>query len=244
MRYYIIYVKVLFIFIITAGVILTFSAPSKKTPDELLFFTGGNFLYSRRTGSYSFEAIETRQDTIKKNLALGGLCFGKRYYATPWLRFQINGMFNFGGIVEDTLFFNQDTFSSKYLFKHVGCDIDIHLVRPRNKKLNLFVLCGGGINYMHLEEQLVLPEDHTQKMTISNFDEINVKYWSPSFHFGAGFDLKFTKKLGISVSYSYRIWHPVKYLNARDLPLEAIEYKEKFLTHTLQTKLLFNFPGE
>lgn len=223
------------------------SAFSDKSGNSPLYFAGVDFLYTRiRTGSYSFESIETRQEIPKPNLKLWGFSIGKRYYAVSWFRFQINGMFHFGDIVEDTSFdfSSLQYFSSKYLFKHVGCDLDIHLVRPKHKKLDLFVLLGGGINYMHMEEQTVLPENHEQEVTLSNYNGINLKYWCPSLHLGAGFDIKFIKECGISTTYSYRIWQPVKYLDARDLPLQAIEYKEIFYTHMIQMKFHFNLISE
>lgn len=247
--YYIKYVTVLVIIILGTGFTTSASTASSKSSDnDLLYFAGGDILYSRRIGSYRFESIEKRQDIAKKNLFQFGFTIGKRYYATPWLRFQIEGMFHLGSSVDDTLadIYTDPIldFSSKNLYKHIGFNLDLHLVRQLGNRLYPFVICGGGMNYMHLEEETVLPEDHTQSVSTVSYSGKNLKVWSPNFNLGAGFDYRLTRSMGLGIAYSYHIWKPVKYRDASDMPLEAIEYEERFYTHRFQVKFLFSLGGE
>ena len=149
MMQYIKYVTVLVIIILSTGFTTpAFSASSKSKDNELSYFAGGDILYSRRIGSYLFESIEKRQDIDKQNLFQFGFAFGKRYYATSWLRFQIEAMFHFGNSVDDTLadIYTDPIlyFSSKNLYKHIGINLDLHLVRQIGNRVSPFVICGGG----------------------------------------------------------------------------------------------------
>ena len=106
--------------------------------------------------------------------------------------------------------------------------------------LDLFTLLGGGINYLHLEEHAVFVEDHKQEIAVAGYKGLDQKQWSPCVHFGAGLDITPSRSFGIKFTYAYRIWRPVKFLDARDLPLSTVEYKELFFSHVFQIKFLFN----
>ena len=248
MMYYIKYVKVVLILSITVWLTAAFSASPKKDDRALLYFAGGDILYSRRIESHPFEPIEKRQDIIRQNLFHYGFNIGKRYYAAPWLRFQLEGMFHFGKCVEEDTITDiysdpHQKFFSLFLFKHIGLNLDIHLVRQITNRLSPFVLLGGGLNYMHMEERTVLPDDPSQEILV-NYAAANVKRWSPSLNLGAGFDSRLTRQIGLSVAYAYCLWKPVKYLDASDMPLKPIEHEERFYTHRFQVKFLFSLGGE
>jgi len=238
-----IYVKILFFITLVTVFNQAFSAPARNTPKTLPYFAGFDALFSRRTGSYTFEHLDTRQDSAKKMLFLSGFNLGKRYYAASWLRFEAEGMFHFGSIVEDT-FYVPGEFSSKYGYRQLCFHLNIQLVRPLLQMIDWFVFCGSGINYMHVVEKTVLPEDHKQAVTVDGYSGLDLKQWSPNLGLGTGFDFKLSKFLGIGISYTYRLGQPVRYLEGRNMPLDAIEYRETFHTHMIQVKLLTGFGGE
>ena len=244
MMYYIKYVTVVLISCITVWVAAAFSASPGKDDRDLLFFAGGDILYSRRIESHPFEPVEKRQDRAKQNLFQYGFNIGKRYYAAPWLRFQLEGVFHIGKSLEkDTItdiYSNPfQPFFSSFLFKHLGLNLDIHLIRQLTNRLSPYVLLGGGLNYMHMEERTVLPNDPSQEVSV-NYAAANVKRWCPGLNLGAGFDRRLTRQIGLSVAYAYCLWKPVKYLDASDMPLKPVEHEERFYTHRIQVKFLFS----
>lgn len=247
MTLYIKYTTVLIVIILSAGFAASaFSTSLESNDNKLLYFAGGDILYSRRIGSSSFEPIAKRQDFKKNNLFQYGFTLGKRYYAVSWLRYQLEGMFHFGKCVEDTILEDSDfkEFSPMHHFNHIGLNLDMHLVRQTNNRLSPYVLCGGGVNYMHQEEETVDPENNNKSVSPINYSGKNIKVWSPNFNLGAGFDYRFTRSMGLSIAYSYRIWKPVKYRDASDMPLEPIEYEERFYTHRFQVNFLFSLGDE
>ena len=118
--------------------------------------------------------------------------------------------------------------------------LDIQLVRPMSTTLDLFILLGGGINYLHLEEHAVYVQDHKKEIVLPNYKGLDEKQWSPCGHFGAGIDITPTRSFGINFTYAYRIWRPVKFSEFRDMPLSTVEYKELFFSHVFQIKFLFS----
>ncbi len=243
MKYYIKYVLALNILAITAGLTPSFCEPSSSESNRKpCYFIGGNILYNQRIGTYVFESLKKQKDITAPSLSLFGFNIGKRYYLKPWFRCQIDAMLTFGSVVEDTSFYTI-YFSQKNQFIIISGIFDFHLVRPISNTLGLFVLCGGGINYLRLEEHAVLPDDQSEEVTLPGYSDINMTSWSPNLRLGAGMDIIPIKNFGIGVTYSYWIWQPVKYLDKRDMPLKAIEYKERFFTHMFQVKILFNLLG-
>ncbi len=240
MKYYIKYVITLFVLTITAGLAPSLGKPSPaESVRKPCYFIGGNILYNQRQGTYVFESLKKQQDITVPSLSLFGFNLGKRYYVRPWFRWQIDAMLSFGSTLEDTSFHNI-YFSHKNQFKVFNGNLDFHLVRPKSNTLDLFVLCGGGITYLRLEEHTVRPGDESDEVSLSGYSEINLKSWSPNLRLGAGMDITPARNFGINVTYSYWIWRPVKYLDKRDMPLYAVEYKERFFTHMFQVMLLFN----
>jgi len=220
-----------------------FPAQPKKETKTLPYFAGLDMLFSKRVGYYTFEHLDARQDSAKKMLFLTGFNLGKRYYAASWLRFEVEGMFHFGTSIEDT-FYVPGEFASKYGYRQLCVHLNIHLIRPLFQTIDWFVSCGGGINYLHAAEKTVLPDDHTQAVTVEGYSGLDLKQWSPNLGLGTGFDFKLSRFLGLGVAYTYRLWQPVRYLEGRNMPLEAIEYRETFHTHIIQIKLLTGLGGE
>ncbi len=232
-------IKCLKIFFILTLLSIVKAELSDKSQDTPVYFVGGEFLYNIRIGSYLFESIEKRMDTARTNLLLVGVGIGKRYYIVPWLRLQMEGMFHIGITIEDTLydFYMDESYCPKYSFKHGCFNIGMQIIRPR-EKISPLVHLGGGINLLSLEESVVLQDDH--KKEVNYYTGINLRQWSLSLNFGAGFDISLKRNLGLSLIYSYRLWQPVRYKDSRDMPLEAVDYKETFYTHIFQILLLFN----
>jgi hypothetical protein len=220
--------KALFTFFITSFLSVSFSA-SENSFEGIPYFFGADFLFHKRVGSFLFDSVEKRQNIPQPNLLQGGVCFGKQYYMVPWLRFQIMGLFHFGKNKKNTTYYVED-----YSFRHAGCDIDIHFIIQENKKNNLFLLAGGGFNYMHTVTETDSPD----------FNGFDVTRWCPSANGGAGFDIKLRPTLGLNITYVFRFWQPVKYLYKTDLPVKALDFKETFYSHIIQVKLLFNFTGD
>ncbi len=220
----------------------TETSPSKSI-SKPAYFIGGNFLYNRRDGAYVFETFNKQQNIVLPKLSLFGVNMGKRYYTTPWLRFQLDILFNFGRSIEDTLYYGA-YFARKYSYKNFDFLVDMHLVRPISGTLDLFVLSGGGLTYFHLEEQTMRPDDPKEEISISDYKGADIKRWSPCVQFGAGLDITPVKSMGFCFTYSYRIWKPVELIDARDMPLEGIEYRERFFSHVFQVKFLFNLTPE
>lgn len=215
------------------------ASSSQQSPGAALrYFVGGNLLYNHRTGIYFFDELQTEQHEQKKPLIVAGLNFGKRYYFSSWMRAQLEGLFNLGALVNDTLY---DYYASKYNYIHWSAELDLQLIRPKGARFFPFVLCGGGINYIHLKESTVYANDPSEQVNLTNYDALDLKHWAPHIHFGAGCDILFSRTTGINFTYTYRIWRPIHYLDGYDLPLDPVEYKENFLSHTFQIKLLFNF---
>jgi hypothetical protein len=220
--------KVIVALLISAFLGVSFSE-SKNSFEGIPYFIGADFLFNQRTGAHLFESIETKQNIPKPNLIQGGLCFGKQYYATSWLRFQLMGLFHFGGNKEDTTYYTKD-----YSFRHAGCDLDIHFIIQGNGKINWFMLAGGGFNYMHT----------VMKTDPPDFGGLDATKWCPSAHGGTGFDIKLRPTLGLEIAYIFRFWQPVEYLDKTDMPISAVDYKETFYSHMVQVKLLFDFAGD
>lgn len=244
MKYcYVKYVIALYVLVISAGLTSSYSETARKESiRKPLYTAGGNFLYNRRSGMYIFESFNKQQYIAPPKISLFGFNLGKRYYATPWLRFQIDILLNFGSNIEDTLYYGT-YFAQKYKYKNFDFLLDIQLVRPMSNTLDLFTLLGGGINYLHLEEHAVSVEDYKQEIAVAGYKGLDQKQWSPCVHFGAGLDITPSRSFGINFTYAYRIWRPVKFLDARDLPLSTVEYKELFFSHVFQVKFLFNLTG-
>lgn len=244
MKHYIKYVIALYILTITAGLPPSFCEPSLSGPDRKpCYYIGGTALYNQRVGTHIFESLKKQQDITVPPLSLFGFNLGKRYYMKPWLRCQIDLILTFGNAVEDTSF-HGIYFTRKNQFKIFSGIFDLHLVRPKTGVLDLFVLCGAGINYLRLKEHTVLPDDQSEEVSLYKYSAKNLKHWSPCLRLGAGLDITPKKNFGMSLEYSYWIWRPVKYPDEYDLPLYTIEYKERFFTHMVQVKFLFNLVSD
>ena len=234
---------------------LTGTMPCNASPatEEPRHFAGGDLLFSKRVGTYAFDDTKKEQDLAKKDLFLYGVSLGKRYH-TPfsWLRVQAEGSFHFGSSIEDTLVdINMNPvqyFVSKYRFRHIGLAIDLHLLLAphHHSRAVPYIALGGGIHYMSLSEQTVLPDDHSQEISLANYPGKYVKTWAPGGNLGAGVDVRLTKTTGISAAYAFTLWQPVKYLDGGDMPMpvNAIEYKETFYTNRFQVRVLVALGSE
>lgn len=195
---------------------------AEKPKREPKYFAGGNFLYTQRIGSYVFEDLQMRQDTVREDLLLGGFALGRRYHINSWLRFQLSLMFHFGHNFEETIL----NYIEKYGYTHVGCDLDLHYVFPRKKRFQPFLALGFGGNYLKVQQSTIFPDD--------------IKQLSPSLQGGGGLEYKLTTMIAINWAYMFRFWRPVKYRDERVLVLEGKEYGETFFSHIVQVNLLFN----
>ncbi len=193
--------------------------------EDIPYFFGADFLVNQRLGNYFFDISKEKQVLKKPILLLYGGCLGKRYSVKPWLRFQVQGLFHFGSLDVDTL---QKT--ETYGYKHAACDADIHILLPEIDPALLYFFVGGGIHYMHTQ------------MESSNREEsgLDIKRFHPSAQGGVGMDLRIGSGFGLSISYTFRYCEPVAFEDQRDMPISAIEYRELFLSHMAQIKLLFD----
>ncbi len=193
------------------------------------YFIGGDLLLNNRSGYYLFEGSKKKEKIERPFLIMGGACLGKRYFINPLFRFELLGHFHIGKEESDTLYFTK-----KFSYKHFGCDLDIHLVLPSIEKLAPFFLIGGGINYIKhnqdIEILIDLDKDYSRE----------IKNWSPSAQGGIGLDFKLKETIGLSLTYSFRLWKAINYLENRDMPY-GIEYHEIFYSHLIQLKFFFDF---
>lgn len=219
--------KAFFTILLTACLSISFSA-SKDSFKDIPYVIGGDFIFHKRTGSYLFESNKTKQNVERPNLLQGGASVGKRYYAAPWLRFQLMCLFHLGKKDEDSTYYTME-----YIYRHLGFDLDLHFVLQESRKVDSYILLGGGFNYMHMFMEFIPPD----------YNGLDAKRWYPSANGGAGLDIRFSKRLGLSIAYSFRFWQPLKYLYKTDLPITAIEYRETFYSHMAQVQLLFNLDG-
>lgn len=210
--------------------------------ERLSYYFGINTSINRRIETPELEdPAGCIQNIYKSPLTLFGFCIGKRSYVADWRRYNFQVQYDVGVSYEDSLSdFSGLYYSRRYLLNHFGFDADIELVRPFDR-IELFVLFGGGINYTRMSEKTVEIDNHSKNVTVSNHSNIKIGSWCPNMQLGFGLDYKITRTFGIGFDYQYRLWKPVKYLDSRNLPKKNVLIEQKFYTHLIHIKFLFNF---
>jgi hypothetical protein len=202
------------------------------------YAVGGNILYSKRTGYYVLEAAEARVDTARPDAVLGEVSLAKRYLPADWLRIQVATSIGLGVASDDTLMLSTDSYIEKKSMMHIGLEADVHFLSASRGKLTPYLIAGGGVDFMRFQELFYLFDNPSQQVRFQNA----AAGWSPSLHVtaGLGTDITLNRDHGLGIAYTFRYWRPIRYDYQRgDMPLKAIPYHERFLTHAFRIAYTF-----
>ena len=121
---------------------------------------------------------------------------------------------------------------------HLGTVPELQYFLNVSSDAEIFFCAGGGIHYCRANEEEIIAGEPNVRIIDSYLEDSRT--FSVSADAGVGVELVIRDKR-LSFQYGFRYWVPVFYETRRDLfPYKAIEYKEKFFTHTIQISLYIN----
>jgi hypothetical protein len=230
------------VFLLCFLVGVTFQSVLSSPMDKMVF---GGIAYNLNNRTSIIDAGNGRE-IKKQERPLQGLelSIGKRIPLLSLFRLQIPLIFEYGystdSIFSDSILLTNGLSKSIALnksFYQVALSPELQFAIPITEKMGIFLLTGAGIHFVMLIEDEQTMEDNAIRINddyMEKFSGIRFSYCA-----GAGIDFLLTRRMGLSVDYHFRYWHPVKGDIQRDLfPFEALPYKEKFLTNSLGLKIL------
>ncbi|MDG5815320.1 hypothetical protein QA601_09535 [Chitinispirillales bacterium ANBcel5] len=202
--------------------------------------------YSNRTPFRNHDNIDrVEQLTSKKLLSLGALA-GKRFPINHKFRLQITADVHYGRNVADTLFnvsltdeTIRDLLRYEYIFS-AGILPQIQHQLPLQNNANSYFYAGVGLFYSTYKEKLY---DFNQTITIEDSQLSSSSRFSFALKTGIGVEFPVSNKIGGAVVYGIKFWRPVEYNESRDLFPMGIDYRERFITHSLTIHLLLPDPS-
>ncbi|NLG18433.1 MAG: hypothetical protein GX556_13955 [Fibrobacter sp.] len=210
---------------------------------ESPWFAGLNLSLNQRLCSYELSGGEIEQYR-RKNLFTYGFSLGKRFGLLSNLRLKLPFLINYGRVLEDTVdqvILEDNSVEQLHLHTsllHLGTVPELQFVFNVSSDAEMFLCAGGGFHYCRANEEETIAGDPNVRIIDSYLEDSRA--FSVSADAGAGVELIIRDKR-LSFQYGFRYWIPVFYETRRDLfPYKAIEYKEKYFTHTIQISLLIN----
>jgi hypothetical protein len=214
---------------------LVFSADALSADN--MFFAGLTFSHHGRQAAYTL-SDKSVQYLNREPLKTLGISAGKRISLPLHLRLHLPLFIDYGVVNDDTLDINSDlSYVLKSSFFHVGLAPQLQFPFKVSPDAAFYLSVGGGVHGMKNDELEHKLEDPDVRVT-DPYLQHNFT-WSPSFDAGAGFEIIIRKQYAIAFQYSFRYWKPVHYDAVRDLfPSQGMDYKEEFITHSLQILFL------
>jgi hypothetical protein len=229
------YIHIFFSLMIVSGGI-----EASEVLDKLWFF-GFPLRVHERRGFLEFDE-DHLQKLARGTIVTRGAEIGKRFRLPHGFRLQVATTINYGRTIDDTLprIMVGDTALSTQLMAVLffGSVIaDLHYPIKVSPDASWYWHAGYGCHLAELGEYETI--NNNPKLRVNDdYLEYN-RMWSGSIHGGGGFEIAFTKLIGIAFSYSLRYWYPVHYGMVRDLfPVRPVDYKERFFSHEIDIVLL------
>jgi hypothetical protein len=217
------------------------SAPLARKPrpsEQAHYFIGPTLMLNNRYGWHEFPAIEKRQDTVRSDVRFLGVGFGKRYPIASWLRWQLGFMLGGGNTKEGEFHFDR-SYEVRHHFFSGALEASVHILPPAIEKAQPFISLGGGVNFLRFRERFFRMDGDGEEVQFSDLQRLESFNWSPGGFAGAGVDFRIRPDLGLTLGYAVRLWRPLTYDAARELPIEPRRYRELFLSQVIHASLLF-----
>ena len=198
-------------------------------------FPGGFVSYSVRDGYRKYEGVRELEHIERNNLPMYGASGGKRFaLKNPRLRIQSTIEFGWGSVIDDVFPLDDDDYFLN-LSMHddlftVGIQNELHILLPSTGKHSYFLSLGPGVGWSSFKRA-----GKIFGMQVLGEEITNTIYFN--FNIGAGMDYMINRKRALSMSYNFRIWHPVSHNDLAMFPM-GVDYKEQFFTHMLQAQIL------
>jgi hypothetical protein len=194
---------------------------------------------SSRDGYRKYNGVLDYQHIERRGMFMYGGAVGKRFaLKNRTVRFQAAAEAGWGSVNEEAYEYETDDAAeevNEYLnLSTFGIQADMHVLFPAKTRA-YFLSAGAGL--------------HRSSISFSMRGSGNQVLWkgdnmvtlSPSFNVGAGLEYTMGKYRAAALTYNFRIWSPVRYIESGDLFPMGVHYEEFFYTHSFNIQLLL--PG-